>query len=99
MVVETAEPAVGNTAGDGVRYGACGILGGTDGAPHRYMLYSEGEEPRAIKTKEVGLLIRPNDVLVLESGGGGGWGDAAERDPAAFATDLENGFVTARGGE
>src|SRR6201984_3727779 len=33
MVVETAEPAVGNTAGDGVRHGACGILGGGDGLP------------------------------------------------------------------
>src|SRR5262249_62088341 len=67
MVVEPAEPAVGNTAGDGVRYGACGILGGRDGAPHRYTLYSDGKPPRAIKTKEVGLVIRPNDVLVLES--------------------------------
>jgi N-methylhydantoinase B len=94
MVVETAEPAVGNTAGDGVRYGACGILGGSDGAPHRYTLYSDGHPPRAIKTKEVGLVIQPNDVLVLESGGGGGWGNPAERDPAAVADDIENGFVT-----
>jgi N-methylhydantoinase B len=35
MVVEIAEPALGNTAGDGVRYGACGILDGKDGKPHR----------------------------------------------------------------
>src|SRR6201987_4912202 len=94
MVVETAEPAVGNTAGDGVRYGACGILGGRDGAPHRYTLYSERQPPRAIKTKEVGLVIRPNDVLILESGGGGGWGDPAERDPEAIASDVKNGFGT-----
>jgi N-methylhydantoinase B len=94
MVVETAEPALGNTAGDGVRHGACGILGGADGLPHRYTLYSEGQDPRAIKTKEVGLVIHPNDVLVLESGGGGGWGNPAERDPAAVASDIENGFVT-----
>jgi N-methylhydantoinase B len=93
MVVETARPVVGNTAGDGVRYGACGILGGTDGAPHRYTLHSDGRPPRAIRTKEVGLVISPNDVLVLESGGGGGWGDPAERNPAAIASDVENGFV------
>jgi len=96
MVVETAERAVGNTAGDGVRHGACGILGGTDGLPHRYILYSEGKEPRVIKTKETGLVIHPDDVLILESGGGGGWGDPAERDPAAVAADIENGFVTDR---
>jgi N-methylhydantoinase B len=94
MVVETADPAVGNTAGDGVRYGACGILGGTDGVPHRYMLYSKGQPPRPIKTKEVGLAIHPNDVLVLESGGGGGWGDPALRNADATARDIENEFVT-----
>ena len=98
MVVETAEPAIGNTAGDGVRHGACGILGGEDGLPHRYTLYSDGLPPRAIKTKEVGLVIHPNDVLILESGGGGGWGDPAERDPAAVAEDLENEFISVDNG-
>jgi N-methylhydantoinase B len=97
MVVETAETAIGNTAGDGVRYGACGILGGQDGAPHRYTLYSGGQPPRAIKTKEVGLVIHPNDVLVLESGGGGGWGDPTERDLGAVSRDNKNGFVTDAG--
>jgi N-methylhydantoinase B len=95
MVIETAEPAVGNTAGDGVRYGACGILGGIDGLPHQYTLHSNGKPPRPIKTKEVGLDIHPGDVLILESGGGGGWGDPAERDVTATARDVENGFVTA----
>src|SRR6267378_4102088 len=50
MVVEIAEPALGNTAGDGIRYGACGILGGEDGAPHRYRLRSRGRKSRTIKT-------------------------------------------------
>ena len=94
MVVETAEAAVGNTAGDGVRYGACGILGGVDGVPHRYTLYSDGQPLRAIKTKEVGLVVHPGDVLVLESGGGGGWGDPALRNADARAREIENGFVT-----
>ncbi len=94
MVVETEEPAIGNTAGDGVKYGACGILGGEDGLPHRYLLHSGNEEPRPIRTKETGLVISPGDRLVLESGGGGGWGDPAERDPAATEEDVGNGFVT-----
>jgi N-methylhydantoinase B len=94
MVVETAEPAVGNTAGDGVRHGACGILGGEDGAPHRYILCSAGREPRAIKTKEVGLTIRPGDRLVLESGGCGGWGEAALRSDDDRARDAREEFTT-----
>src|SRR5499433_4143192 len=94
MVVETAEPAVANTAGDGVVHGACGILGGVDGLPHCYTLYSDGQPPRAIKTKEVGLVVHPGDVLLLESGGGGGWSDPALRNSDATARDIENGFVT-----
>src|SRR4051812_12201385 len=94
MIVETEEPAIGNTAGDGVKYGACGILGGEDGLPHRYLLYSGNDAPRPIRTKETGLVIRPGDRLVLESGGGGGWGDSAKRDPEAIAEDVANGFVT-----
>ena len=97
MVVETAEPAIGNTAGEGVRHGACGIHGGKDGATHRYMLHSGNDEPRAIKTKEVGIAIQPGDRLFLESGGGGGWGDPAKREPAAIARDIESGFVTTTG--
>ena len=73
MVVETAEPAVGNTAGEGVRYGACGILGGEDGARTATRCIPAGRAPRSIRTKETGLEIRPGDRLVLESGGGGGW--------------------------
>jgi N-methylhydantoinase B len=94
MVVETAEPAVGNTAGDGVRHGACGILGGEDGRPHRYVLKSEGRPDRSLKTKEVGIVIRPGDVLEAHSGGGGGWGDPAERTAEERARDRLLGLVT-----
>jgi N-methylhydantoinase B len=96
MVVETEEPAIGNTAGEGTRHGACGILGGQDGLTHRYTFYSGNDEPRPIKTKETGIVIRPGDRLVLESGGGGGWGDPAKREPDAVASDVANGFVSDR---
>ena len=43
-------------------------------------------------------MIRPGDRLVLEFGGGGGWGDPAQRDPEA-RSDVENGFVTGGGAE
>ena len=94
MVVETEEPALANTAGDGVVHGACGILGGEDGRPHRYMLYSGNAEPRPIRTKETGLAIRPGDRLVLESGGGGGWGEPELRTAVDRARDFEEGFRT-----
>ena len=42
MHVEITEPAVANTAGDGVRYAPYGLFGGEDGLPHRYRLISKG---------------------------------------------------------
>ena len=96
--LETALPAVANTAGDGARHGACGILGGEDGLPHRYVLKSAGRPHRALKTKEVGIVIRPGDVLDVRSGGGGGYGDPAGRSAEERARDRLLGFVTDTGG-
>jgi N-methylhydantoinase B len=78
--VETEEPAVANTAGEGVVHGARGILGGRDGAPHEYTLLAPGQPPRALRSKEVGIPVPPDSVFQVLSGGGGGWGDPARRD-------------------
>ncbi len=96
LVVETAKPARGNTAGDGARHGACGMLGGEDGLPHDYRLISAGKAERILKTKEVGITISPGDTLQVRSGGGGGWGDPARRSAEAQRRDIEQGLVGAR---
>ena len=72
-------PRSGNTAGDGARHGPCGMLGGEDGKPHHYRLLSEGREPRVLRTKEVGIELRPGDCLEIRSSGGGGWGPPDKR--------------------
>jgi N-methylhydantoinase B len=63
------------------------------------MLHTGNNPPRPIKTKETGLVIRPGDRLVLESGGGGGWGDPAQRTAVARATDFGTGLVTKEAAE
>jgi N-methylhydantoinase B len=95
MEAQLADPAVANTAGDGIRHAPYGLFRGRDGVPHRYRLISRGRV-RYLKTKEVGIVVRPGDVFLVESSGGGGYGDPARRDPAARAADLANGFVTKR---
>jgi N-methylhydantoinase B len=95
--MDVEEPAVANTAGDGVRHAPYGLLGGQDGLPHRYRLLSRGRRPRVLKTKEVGILVRPGDVFLVESSGGGGFGPPSKRPPETRARDLENGVVTRRG--
>jgi N-methylhydantoinase B len=91
---EIAEPARANTAGDGTRHAPYGILGGLDGLPHRYRLRSRGRRDRVLRTKEVGIVVRPGDIFLVESGGGGGYGDPRQRASEARAYDRENGFVT-----
>jgi N-methylhydantoinase B len=49
-----------------------------------------------LKTKEVGIPVRPGDVFLIESAGGGGYGPPGKRDPRAHAADRANGFVTTR---
>ena len=95
MVIETAKSAVANTAGDGIRHGARGMLGGADGLPHHYVLRRASGEDMVLATKTVGIVIEPGDRLIVHSGGGGGWGDPAKRTAEERAKDVENGFVTA----
>jgi N-methylhydantoinase B len=71
--VETDGNALANTAGDGVRHGARGVLGGADGKPHDYALEAPGAPPRKLRTKEAGIVIPPGSRLHVLSGGGGGW--------------------------
>ena len=94
--VDIVEPGVANTAGDGVRHTPYGLLGGKDALPHRYRLLSKGRAPRVLKTKEVGVPVRPGDVFFVESAGGGGYGPPAKRSDAARAADEVNGFVSPR---
>ncbi len=93
--METTEPALGNTAGDGVRHSAYGVLGGRDGLPHRYRMIARGKT-RVLKTKEAGVPIPPGAVFLVESMGGGGYGPSASRSREARAADRANGFVSAR---
>ena len=69
------------------------MLGGEDGVPHHYRLISEGRAPRVLRTKEVGIEIRPNDCLEVRSSGGGGWGPPARRSEAARQRDREQGLT------
>jgi N-methylhydantoinase B len=99
LILETAKPALGNTAGDGARYAPCGMLGGTDGVPHAYRLLSAGQKPRVLRTKEVGIVIGPGDCLEIRSSGGGGWGPPEQRSPGARAHDDEQGFTVQATGQ
>jgi N-methylhydantoinase B len=91
--VEAEGVTYANTAGEGVVHGARGIGGGQDGAPHDYTLLAPGSAPRKLKSKEINVPVPTGSVIHVLSGGGGGWGDPASRDPAARAADRAEGLV------
>jgi N-methylhydantoinase B len=96
LQVETETPCLVNTAGDGARHGACGLLGGEDGAPHRYLMRAPGRRPKVLRTKQEGIDMPAGTVFEVHSAGGGGWGPPDERDPAAREYDRANGYVSRR---
>ncbi len=49
--------------------------------------------PRKLKSKEINVPVPSGSVIHVLSGGGGGWGDPALRDPADRAADKAEGLV------
>ena len=76
-----------------------GVNGGWAGAANRYTVRRAGEtiEPGDFPGKIAAFKLLPRDVLVMQSSGGGGFGDPMERSPDALAADIEDGFVTEAG--
>ena len=96
FTVETEEDCVANTAGDGVRYGSRGMMGGEDGSPHRYLLREPDRRVRQLGSKQEGIPVSAGSTFEVHSAGGGGWGSPEERAPAARTRDRRDGIDTRR---
>ncbi len=74
-----------------------GVRGGHSGAPNRFTVIRSGAEIQtsAFPGKVTGFRLREGDLLVMETAGGGGYGDPLERDPQRVLTDVRFGFVSA----
>jgi N-methylhydantoinase B len=70
-----------------------GAFGGADGAPYRITVERNGTA-RDVKGKETVRLLA-GDVVVIDTCGGGGYGDPAERPAELDARDRREGFVGA----
>jgi N-methylhydantoinase B len=78
-----------------------GVCGGGSGATNRFWV-RRGEQPiqpSSLPGKVGGFPLEPGDVLLMESSGGGGFGDPLTRDPGAVAADIAEGYVTPAGAE
>jgi N-methylhydantoinase B len=74
-----------------VRHPCFGVLGGAAGAPGRVEL---GNAPIPAKGR---VVLADNQVLTIETPGGGGWGDPSRRSQTLIENDLRQGLVTPKG--
>jgi N-methylhydantoinase B len=88
-----AESGLLNTSFDAFDSAPYGLAGGAAGRGGALSVTRDGvTTPLAAKT--IGYALRPGDIIRMETPGGGGHGDPAERDAAARAQDRADGYVT-----
>ena len=80
---------------DGAVLPAFGILGGGSGIPVGSHVIRDGGELRFPTPGKVGgFRLVKDDVLVLQSAGGGGYGDPLERPVERVVGDLRDGYIS-----
>ena len=81
-----------------IRFPPKGVAGGKDGSRARFVVRlgtdQEFETPASARVE-----MRAGERFLLQSAGGGGYGEAKMRDRAAIAHDLVEGFVSAAGAD
>ncbi len=81
--------------GERGRHAPFGVAGGGPGALNRFVFDTDdGPKEPPMASKITGVKLRQGQRVRLETPGGGGWGDPAQRDTAAARRDAANGFVT-----
>jgi N-methylhydantoinase B len=78
---------------DRTKFPPWGVQGGKEAQPGRVVVQrASGETEIVCKAK--GFKIEAGDTVMLETGGGGGYGPPADRDLALIQRDLDRGYVS-----
>jgi N-methylhydantoinase B len=74
-----------------------GVNGGYAGAANRFVVRRNGCEimPSVLPGKVSAFQLQMDDIVVMQSAGGGGFGDPLQRDPALVRRDQDFGYVSA----
>ena len=78
---------------DRVKYPPWGVQGGKEGKSGQITVVKRSGETEIIY-KSKGYPLQPGDQIIVETGGGGGYGPPSERPRASVERDLMRGYVS-----
>jgi len=84
-----------NGVGERFRHAPWGIFGAGAGRCGRFLLQAADGSCSALSPKTGRLELRPDQLLIVETPGAGGYGPASERTPSAIESDHRSGKFTA----
>jgi N-methylhydantoinase B len=94
---EVRVPAKVYTYVVGMKYPMPGIAGGRAGAPNQLTIRAGSDDPFVVEHTADWVPIGAGQRIVYDYGGGGGWGDPLDRDPAAVLDDVLDEYVSEEG--
>jgi N-methylhydantoinase B len=78
----------------GMKYPMPGICGGRPGAPNEMIIRYGSDDPYRVAHTADWVPIAAGQRVMYDYGGGGGWGDPLDRDPAAVLDDVLDEYVS-----
>ena len=90
---EFTEPGGFSIEGDGSKHAPPGLFGGLEGTPGSIVLNPDTDREQVLPSKLPYRKAAAGDRLRLVGPSGGGYGDPADRDPAAIHDDVLDGYA------
>ena len=84
-----------HTFNESTKYPPWGLFNGQEATPCHTVAWPGTDKEKALHDRQahVGPLF-DGEMVSVRSGGGGGWGDPLQRDPALVARDAKNELIT-----
>lgn len=95
--LQYGQSAVLSSFGDRERFPAWGLYGGKHGRNQGFVINPGTGDEVNIGVATTGYEVTQGDFWDYWSGGGGGFGDPLQRDPALVLEDVKDGYVTVEG--
>jgi N-methylhydantoinase B len=73
-----------------------GVQGGKEARPGRFTVIKSASGEEILADKENDYRLEPGDIVCVETGGGGGYGQPGERQLDLIQRDLDAGYVSVR---